>query len=420
MSQYKGIKLIDGNVIIRDKTGRPLFDLSTFIPSQSLVESVNFAFHQRAPLLITGERSRRDLVANAVAYELYGNDFLSHYVRWMVPRNASFSDGFYTYEHERRKRDLEYHRLAPESNPIKEAEHYFQEGPMLKMWKKLSEYCEHTPILEIRNVHQADENFILDLMDFLLFSSEVKIPELDTVVKKEQTAVPFIIMTAEEGFQLPKNYNGVVYTHALVDLQKEIFLKEIFTGVGSWLNLEKTPLTEDGYHDESKAAYIRDEPKFPEFKVLIEKLVDLYYLIKDSSLLQPGNAMFPMSVFELRNTINYKAVKVLIQGESAEKEIAAIEKLIESQYELAQSADLGDVVKKIRAAIEDAELNDAMKSLELIKNQLPKELHNEAIQLVSRYHDLSRSEMMGTESSLLLFPQKNKLTFDLLAFLDKV
>ena len=79
----------------------------------------------------------------------------------MAPRNASFSDGFYSYNHEQRKKDLEYHRLDPENNPVKPAEHYFEEGPLLKVWKSMNASNEQTPVLEIRNVHRADENLIV-------------------------------------------------------------------------------------------------------------------------------------------------------------------------------------------------------------------------------------------------------------------
>ena len=419
MNIYEGKGLKDGPVTIKDEEGRPLFELSTFIPDAGLIESVNIAWGNRWPLLITGEKYRRDDVAKAIAYEMHGNDFLQHYTRWMLPHKAKAAEGLYLFDHEQRKRDLEYHQLDPEHSPIHPPEFYYQEGPLLSAWKALEELPE-VPIIEIRNVHDADENFIKDLMNYLLMLREVRVPEIDFVFNRQSFSLPFIIMTAEPGFQFPNNYDGIVYTHEMKFPHKKLFLEETLATVGAWVDAGKVPHDENGFPDESQLVFLRDHEGFPQLKIMIEKLVDLFYLIKDSSLLQPGNTKFPMSVLELRNTINFKARRVLFQGDPAEKEIEEIDRLLEAQYQLAQSADLSKVVSLIKNSVESAQMNDAMQSLSLVKGQLAAEFQNEASQLIARHHELKQKETMGTESSLFLYPQKNKLMYDLLQFLDQL
>ena len=427
MKEYTGDALRNApKVIIKKDDPFDFLVLPPFNPNQNLVTAIKVALMQRWPLLITGEKYRRDIVGKTIAFELYGNNFLDHYYKWMLRKQATFRSGIYTYDHESRKRDLEYHQLDPGNNPIRTADYYLQTGTLLAVLQAIEEEYPDIPIMEISSVHEADENFIADLMEFLLTVRQVEIPETDFVFIREAHpyTLPIIILTAEPGYQLPKNFEGMIYTCEIPFPQKEMLLNELLAHQGALVVRGNLAMGEDGtplpQSEIPEEAYLRHSPQFPAISILVEKLVDLFYLIKDSSLLRPGNSQFPMTILELENTINYKISDIVRHGKPVAETVQEVEELLASQYELAQSGDLGQSVQAIKEAIEKARMDDAILSLELIKGQLPTDLQNEAIQFISRHNELTKIENMGTESSLLLFPQKNKLSFDLLKFLGRL
>ncbi len=423
MKEYTGDALRDAPKVIKEEGQFDYLVLPPFHPSRNLVDAIKVALRQRWPLLIIGEKYRRDLVGKTIAYEMYGDDFLKHYFKWVTGKSTSFRSGVYTYDHEARKRDLEYHQLDPANNPIRPADFYLQTGPMLELYQHIENSYGEIPLLEIGSVHEANENFIAELMEFLLVVKEVNIPETGFHLKRESYTLPIVIMTAESGYQLPKNYEGMIYTYEMPFPQKELLMKELQAHQGALLirgdltmDAAGNPIPQQEIPPE---AFLRSHELFPKICTLVEKMVDLFYLIKDSSLLRPGNNQFPMTILELENAINYKITDIIRSDKSVDKAVQEVEDLLASQYELAQSSDLGKSVEAIKEAVEQARMNDAIQSLELIKGQLPSELQSEAIQFVFRHNELTKMENMGTESSLLLFPQKNKLSFDLLQFLER-
>ncbi len=419
---YKGEALRNAPVFIEETEQSPYFELPVFIPDQKFVDAISLALHQGWPLLLTTDvKSRRANVVKCIAYELYGKEFLKDYHKWLLRQHDTFEDGVITYFHEDRMRDLEYHRLDPENSPIRPPDFYYREGPMLAVIKALEDFEKNHPILEISNVHEASPDFIRDLMDFMIYEREIRVPEIDFHLKRESYQWPIIIMTAASGYQLPKNYEGVIYTYEMPFPQKSLLMEEVLNTCGAWvdpdfLNEQETPPPPEEIPDEAR---LRHSPHFPQVRLIIEKLVELFYLIKDSNLLRPGNSQFPMTILELHNTVNYKVSRALSDLETIDEVIAEIDGLLESQYELVQSTNLSETVSTIKEAIEKAKMNQAIKILELIKGKLSADRQNAASQLIARHNDLMRMESMGMESSLILFPQKNKLRFDLLQFLDQ-
>lgn len=125
-----------------------------------------------------------------------------------------------------------------------------------------------------------------------------------------------------------------------------------------------------------------------------------------------------MTVLELQGAIGLKIQKVVVGHQSIEAITDSIEQFLESQRQLAASFDLGESVEIIRDAIVQGKMEESIKSLELIQRKFSNDLKNEALQLISRYHELSSTEMIGIESPLMLYPQKNKHSFNLLRFLE--
>ena len=82
-----------------------------------------------------------------------------------------------------------------------------------------------------------------------------------------------------------------------------------------------------------------------------------------------------------------------------------------------QALSYSESVRVMRDAVKVGEINSAIKSLDLLKDRLPKEKQTIALQLISRHNQLKKNDQLGIESPLILYPQKNKLTFDLSQFL---
>ncbi len=417
--QYTGDALKAAPYTFHGNETRDAFELPTFIPDPQLVKAIQMSIKLGWPLLVTGEKFRRDMVVKSIAYELFGEAFPDHAIRWSVMKNETFQAGVYTYDHAAKKRDLEYHQLDPQNHPLKPADFYLRTGAVLAVLQ-LQEASNDwpPPILEICNVHQASEGFIADMMDFLLLNRVVHIPETDFQLARKKYRFPIILLTAEQGYQLPQNHDGVIYAHEMPFPRQEVFLEELLGLYGHYLIPPKPDA--DGNMDFSKAVRLKDRSDFPQLQTMIGKLLELFYLIKDSRLLRKGDGQLPMTVLELKDAISLKIQEVTVEGQSVEAITSSIEQLLESQRQLAASFDLGESVEIIRDAIVQGKMEAATKSLELIQGKFSNDLKNEARQLISRYHELSNTEMMGIESPLILYPQKNKLSFDLLRFLDKL
>lgn len=391
-------------VFIAEDGDKHAFTLVPFVPNPRLVEVISVALKTGWPLLITGEKFRRDMVGKAVAYELYGAAFRNYFKGWNIKDGETFQHGLYTYFHEERQRDLEYYKIDPEHNPLRKPEHYLETGPLIPVFEQLAAGGE-IPILEIRNIHKGDARFIEHLMDFLLFCREIVITETDFHLPKG-FIFPIIIMTAEAGYQLPLNYEGVIYTHEMRFPEKEEFLAETFPVYETLKN--------------AAGESLKDHPDFPAMAQLIEKLVELFYLVKDSHVLRPGDSEFPMSILELQNAIDLSINEITGRQKTAAESIAKLDRILQAQYAMAKTVDLSESIGLIKAAVKKAQMNDAMASLELLQDRLSKAQQTEVIQLIARHNELKKVDRMGTESPLILYSQKNKLSFDLLQLLATI
>ncbi len=388
-------------VAFKEQGDSHAFVLNPFIPNIKLIKAINTALKTGWPLLIRGEKFRRDRIGKAIAYELYGADFLPHYFTWTLRHQISFQDGLYTYAHADRQRDLIYSQADPVNNPVKKPEDYLMTGPLLPLYEYMQS-AEKLPILEIRNTQEGGEWFIEDMMDFLIFQREIRIPETGYRVEKGFT-FPIIILTSDINYQLPSDFEGIIYEHEISVPSQEELLAELL------------PIYEDSRNEEGQL--LSERPDYPELKALIEKLVKLFYLIKDSGLLRPKDSQFPMSTLELKDSISLKINEVTNAEKSVAESLQELDDILAAQYEMAASMDISESVRVMREAVKVGEVNSAIKSLDLLKDRLPKEKQTIALQLISRHNQLKKNDQLGIESPLILYPQKNKLTFDLSQFL---
>lgn len=371
------------------------FYINPFIPQEGLIKSINTSLETGWPLLITGERFRTLQIGKALAFELYGHDFSDHFIKIQMREGLSFRDLVYIYDHEMRKRDLEYHSLDPENNPVRPPDYYLQTGPLIEIIK-LQNQSSVKPILEINDLHYASPGFFQEFMDFMLTIRKVRIHETNQEFLKGYV-FPVILFTAEEGFELTSGYDGIIYTHTLAYPAKDHLLEEVL-------------LLYQEVMEENKAMNIKE---------IIKRTIDLFYLLKDTSLLTSVKGEYPTSTLELYNAIDLKLSAIFNGHISPDQAIAEIKHIIEAQYSIGKSLDVKESIGNIIELIKKAELKEALNNLELIQQSLPKTDQSSVETFISRFNEIKRIELMGTESSLILWPQKNKLIFDLLNWLNE-
>lgn len=397
---YKGEGLTKP-VQFEEQENSHAFVLDPFIPNIKLVKAINTALKSGWPLLVRGEKFRRDNIGKAIAYELYGKDFLTHFFSWTLRYEVSFKDGIYAYAHAERQRDLTYYQVDPTNNPLRKPVDYLTTGPLLPLYEYMQS-AETLPILEIRNVHEGGERFIEDMMNFLIFQREIYIPETGYRVEKAFT-FPIIILTSDVDYQLPSDFEGIIYEHEISFPNEEELLAELRPVYEGFTN--------------GQGSFLKDHPDYLQIEILIEKLVSLFYLMKDSSLLRPNDSQFPMTTLALKSTIDLKINEITNAEKSIEESLHEVENILNAQYEMAASMDISESVKVMRNAVKVGEIDSAIKSLDLLKDRLSKEKQTIALQLISRHNQLKKNDQLGIESPLILYPQKNKLTFDLSQFL---
>ena len=392
-----------------------------FHPSPRMVNVINEAIQHQNPILITGDRYIRELVARSVAYELNKIDkvvFEHYFCQWQLRKGEKFSGSIYQFNHEAKKRDLEYDQLHPETNPIRENKFYYSRGPILRLLEMIptDPRLEHnpelimgpfqTPVLEIQDVHLADENFLIELMSFLENREDVFIPELDQKIEvRGRGFLPLIIMTADEDFTINVNHKGVIYHHEIEYPDKEYFDKKF---------KYQTEIQLGG-----RLEYINEDARV-KMGTIIEKMVDIFFLSKDNVLLKRGNVSFPMTISQLSDCISSKMRNVSWEGKELDPVISELDQLIESLSEVGRNIDMDEAIESIKTTIEKNKIKEALRSFQLIEKNLKKEYQIKISQLRANHKELKQKEMMGIESELILHPMRNKLTWELLSLLNEI
>ena len=393
--------------ILKDKPefrgieGDPIsVNLAPFKPTPKLADIISRSCGRFVPLLITGESSRTKLVASNFAFEINGVDYLDYFAQWNMRDGENFSDGVYSFNHEAKRRDLEYHNMDSKGNPIKPSKFYFKKRQILQIIEIADNIkrkgLKKSAVLEIADIHESHEDFLEDLMDFVNGKSHFVIPELNNKVL--QFKQPFIIiMTAKEGWVPKRNYEGILYTHKMEFPDKDDFKDEIMPY----------------YNDLQKESY------YPHIEAIVEGKIDLLFLARDNCLLRPGFSDFPMSVPELKESINVKIEQIKKDPSMAEEIIEQIKTSYKQEEQLVEKMDLGKTSAAVKSFIEQDKMRKAVGVLKLIKNNLPSESRKQITLLISEYNEISKKERMQTESELILMPRRNKLKVEILEIVDE-
>jgi len=174
------------------KTQRPL---STYLPSDDLIEVVNLSIFLERPLLLKGEPGcGKTRLAHAVAYEL-GLPLEA----WYVKSTSRAQEGLYTYDTVGRLRDGQLaanQLLKPEALPrISDPMTYIKWGPLGRAFKS----AQRSVVL-IDEIDKADIDFPNDLL-LELDERRFVVEELDQEV--EAQCPPIVFITSNDEKDLP-------------------------------------------------------------------------------------------------------------------------------------------------------------------------------------------------------------------------
>ncbi len=191
------------------KDGHTVID--PYFPDPDLAEAVNLAIFLRRPLLIMGEPGcGKTRLAEAVAYELYGDAYEDHFFQWYIKSSTKAKDGIYQFDHVARLRMTALEgeeELKKEKNlKGKELERYFsekgyiQKGPLAQAFDASS--VETPAILLIDEIDKADIDFPNDLL-LELDKNSYYITETNTLTEKSRNAAPIVFITSNNEKELP-------------------------------------------------------------------------------------------------------------------------------------------------------------------------------------------------------------------------
>ena len=281
-------------------------EIAPYIPSDELIEAVNYARLLKKPLLIRGEPGcGKTKLAQAIAYELFekkkvtsgdaitGN-YRDHYFEWFIKSTSKAIDGIYTFDHLGQLRDAQLlNSYSPETNEHKKlkekkAKDYLKFGPLGSAF--LASTKEYPAVLLIDEIDKADIDFPNDLL-LELDQKRFFIPETNREYKAEES--PVIIITSNDERELPNAFLRRCVFHYINFLEEDKLI-EILQGRASLFKKQYTEtsdlLTEEEYSEKMEKKDIDEKKKMD---ILIEKLVKKFIKIRRMANADPNIRKLP-------------------------------------------------------------------------------------------------------------------------------
>mgnify|MGYP000061567291 CR=1 FL=1 len=201
--------------------------IKPYIPSSRTSEAIELAQALERPILLQGEPgSGKTKLAEAIAYDWYGEKYLSKYFEWHVKSNSKAIDGIYTFDHIARLRDA---HLAGKATSIKKTtindlSKYLQLGPLGKAFLASTE--EEPAILLIDEIDKADIDFPNDLLlEIDEKRSRIVEPGIADITIEAERA-PLILITSNQEKELsPAFLRRCLYLY--FQFPKEAILRQI-------------------------------------------------------------------------------------------------------------------------------------------------------------------------------------------------
>lgn len=224
---YKGTSLTSPK-IINGKVLQP------YLPDDQLKEAVNLSIFLQRPLLLMGDPGcGKTRLAEAVAFDLYGDDYINYYFRWDVKSTSKAKEGLYRYDALKRLRDAQLARFskAEEDKGDKATEkeivsEYINEGFLGEAFRKSTK--EKPAILLIDEIDKADIDFPNDLL--------LEIDEGEFVIEETNEKItaqypPIIFITSNREKELPTPFLRRCLFHHIEFPTKEQLIKIVHSHI---------------------------------------------------------------------------------------------------------------------------------------------------------------------------------------------
>ncbi|MEO0584832.1 MAG: MoxR family ATPase [Bacteroidota bacterium] len=212
-------------------------DLMPYFPDPGLIQAVEIARFLRRPLLIRGEPGcGKTRLAEALAYEMYGDAYKNHYFKWSIRSTSKAREGIYTFDSLERLQDIQDDTKTPKP-PKTNYRHW---GPLGDAYTSSTE--ENPSILLIDEIDKADIDFPNDLLDELEWTKGKMIEVFETEEKYEIHYPPIVIITSNNERELPNAFlrRCVFY---FIQFPGDALLMEIGSAYAK--TLENNPLERD-------------------------------------------------------------------------------------------------------------------------------------------------------------------------------
>ncbi|WP_316826066.1 MoxR family ATPase [Pedobacter miscanthi] len=193
-------------------------NVAPYIPSKQLIKAVQLAQILGRPLLVKGEPGcGKSKLAEAVAVEIHGKDFLNNYFEWNIKSTSKAKDGLYSIDYLQRLSDANIEKkdeksLGIELKKIKEniyEEHgtYIDLGEIGKAFMASRLNPSKPPVILIDEIDKADIDFPNDLLfelDRMEFDiPEIRNPDTQVIISANPANKPVIIITSNDEKPLP-------------------------------------------------------------------------------------------------------------------------------------------------------------------------------------------------------------------------
>lgn len=282
MKPYTGTKLTKPY----KKDGKTI--LEAYLPSKELIDAVNLAIFLQRPLLIMGDPGcGKTRLAEAVAYDLYGEEydekFEEFYFRWDVKSTSKAKEGLYRYKALEKLRDAQTEKgvLKPEKDYIK----------MMSLGKAFEKSTvDKRTILLIDEIDKADMDFPNDLL-LELDKSQFTITETGVTITADCPPIVFITSNNEYDSKLSPAFLRRCLYHHITFPKKD----DLVAILNSHFEVEDEKLVGDVV-DIFLKIRAKQEASDEDKKVSTSELIDWFKVIHHCKSLDENNA----SEFEKR------------------------------------------------------------------------------------------------------------------------
>jgi MoxR-like ATPase len=178
-----------------NETNGILEEVPEYFASADLMNAIDYAKITKRPLLLRGEPgSGKTRLAQAIAYELYKDDYRKKYFEWFIKSTSKVNEGLYQFDHLSRLRDVQ-------AGKTKDLFEYRDFGPLGKAF--LTSEKDKPSVLLIDEIDKADLDFPNDL---LLELDQKRFSIMETgeeIVAKEP---PLVFITSNDEKDLPNAF----------------------------------------------------------------------------------------------------------------------------------------------------------------------------------------------------------------------